>query len=147
MKKNILISILIIIIVGLFISNVYFWSSSRDVLKNEPLKESLKPELYFVMKNDLSCEVKLSSSKEEIGRVLSLLDLQTDSPKMLSDYGGTSPMLKFFESEDTLVFGLIAGGSGSTDIFVLDKKTGVFGRTESGNLAGVFSFASKGTCK
>lgn len=144
---KIYISIIVLLIVALIGSWVYFYVSRKDVLKNEPFEEILSPSPSFIMGNNLSCEIKLSSSKEKVGETLSLLDLETDSPKMLSGSGGTYPMTKLFESADTLVIGLVASGSGSTDMFVINKKTGIFARTESGNLAGVFAFASKGICK
>jgi len=143
-KKDIIYISIIVFLSAILAIN--FWT--KDALKNEPFKELSELENSgFLFKNNLSCEIKLSSSIEEEGIILSLLDLQTDNPKMLSDLGGTFPMIKMFESRDTLIIGLIASGSGSTDIFVLNKNTGVFARTESGNLIGIFAFASKGTCK
>ena len=100
------------------------------------------------MSDNLSCTVRKSSDKREIGTVLALLGLKTDSPKLLSNStGGTFPLTKLHEDEETITVGLIASGSGSTDIFVVDKKTGEFARTVSGSLAGVYAAASKGTCK
>ena len=126
----------------------FLYVSDRDVLNNALFDTSLKPEPYFVMSDNLSCTVKKSSDKREIGAVLSLLGLKTDSPKLLSNSsGGTFPLTKLHENKDTITAGLIATGSGSTDIFVIDKKTGEFARTASGSLAGIYASASKGTCK
>ncbi len=100
------------------------------------------------MSDNLSCSIRKSSDKKEIGSVISFIGLNSDNPKMLSgSTGGTSPLIKLFESDDTLTLGLVASGTGSTDIFVISKKTGEFARTSSGSLGGVYSFASKGTCK
>ena len=126
----------------------FLYVSNRDVLSNTLFDTSLKPELSFVMSDNLSCTVKRSSDKKEIGAVLSLLGLRTDNPKLLSNSsGGTFPLTKLHEDKDTTTVGLIATGTGSTDVFVIDKKTGEFARTSSGSLAGIYASASKGTCK
>ena len=143
-KKNKISTVIIIVLV---ILSAYLYFSGRDSLDNKPFEISLNPDPYFIMSNDLLCIVKKSSDKKNIGIVLSLLDLTTDNPRMLSNNGASSPMTKFFEAEDTLVLGLVASVSGSTDIFVLNKEPGEFARTSSGNLGGVYAFASKGTCK
>jgi len=143
MKK----SILYVVVIVLIILSAYLYFSNIDVLKNEEIGKEISGAPFFIMKNNLSCEIKLSSDKKELGEVLSLLDLETNSPKYLSGLGGTLLMKKFFESDETLVFGWVGVSTGSTDIFVLNKKTGVFARTASGNLFGIFAFASKGVCR
>lgn len=135
-------------IIALAALSGFLYLSNRDALDNRPFDTSLKPKPSFVMSDNLSCAVKKSSDKREIGTVLSLLGLKTDNPKLLSNSsGGTFPLTKLYEDEDTITVGLIASGSGSTDIFVVDKKTGEFARTASGTLAGIYAAASKGTCK
>lgn len=138
----------IFVIIILAALSGFLYVSNRDVLDNTLFDTSLKPRPYFVMSDNLSCTVKKSSDKQEIGTILSLLGLRTDSPKFLSNSsGGTFPLTKLHEDEDTTTVGLIATGSGSTDVFVIDKKTGEFARTSSGTLAGIYASASKGTCK
>ena len=126
----------------------FLYGSNRDVLNNRLFDASLKPEPSFVMSDNLSCTIRKSSDNREIGTVLALLGLETDNPKLLSNNtGSTFPLTKLHENEDTITVGLIASGSGSTDVFVVAKKTGEFARTVSGSLAGIYAAASKGTCK
>lgn len=140
--------IYILIIIVLVILSGYLYFSNRDALDNKPFETSLNPEPGFLMSDNLTCSIKKSSDKKEIGSVISFIGLKSDNPKMLSgSTGGTSPLTKLFESDDTITLGLVASGTGSTDIFVINKKTGEFARTSSGILGGVYSFASKGTCK
>ncbi len=126
----------------------FLYGSNKDSLKNKPFESSLRPEPSFVMSDNLSCTVKQSSDKSKIGVVLSLLGLETENPKMLSnDTGGTFPLTKLHESQTVITVGLIASGSGSTDVFIIDKKTGEFARTTGGIFTGIYADASKGTCK
>ena len=125
----------------------FLYGSNRSALNNKLFDTSLAPTPGFMMSDNLSCTVKRSSDRRQVETVLALLGLETDNPKFLSnDTGGTSPLTKLHEDDDTITVGLIASGSGSTDIFVVDKKTGEFARTGSGNLAGIYADASKGTC-
>jgi hypothetical protein len=75
------------------------------------------------------------------------MGLTTTQPKAKFESGTTSPMQKVFESESTLTVLLIASGSGSVDVFVIDKKNGHFSRAAAGSVAGVYSSASIGICQ
>ena len=102
----------------------------------------------FQMADNLSCRIEASSHKADIGQTISLLALTSEKPKVLfSGSGGTSPMQKLFESDDTLVVQLVASISGSTDTVVLNMKNGTFARSTAGNFAGVSASAGIGSCK
>ena len=122
----------------------YFVFLNNDIYNlNDPLTSKT-----ILLKSNLSCSAKRSTNKKDIGEVISLIGIDTDNPRVLfSNSGGTSPLKKLFESEETLTLGLVAFATGGTDIFVLNKKTGEFARTLSGNLANIYVSASKGVCK
>jgi len=101
----------------------------------------------FIMTDTLMCTVMNSSDREEIGERITLMGLTTKYPSAKHESGVTSPMKKVFESESTLTIQLIASGSGSVDVFVIDKKNGHFSRAEAGSLAGVYSASSLGICR
>jgi hypothetical protein len=143
-KDKIYISIIIVFVIVCF----YLYFGRKDVLHNEPFDVSLKPASGYVMSDNLSCTITHSTDKKDIGAGISLIGLESDNPKILfSAHGGTSPMNKYFESSNTITLGLVASGTGGTDMFTLDKKTGIFARTSTGNFLGVFAYAAKGTCK
>ncbi len=99
----------------------------------------------FYMDDNLSCEILTSSKRDEIGRKVSLINLNTSNPKVLFEDGFSSPLKISFETERMLVLQLLAT-SGSTDIFSIDKTSGVFARTGTGVLLDVYAIASKGNC-
>lgn len=101
----------------------------------------------FVMSKNLVGSVVKSSDKKEIGKKISFINLHTESPGVLFESGGTSPMQKIFEDDKILVIQQVASGTGSIDTFLIDKKTGKFARTASGSLAGIYAHASIGICK
>lgn len=113
----------------------------------EGIKNDIKPEPLFAMSANLSCRILDSSKKDEIGRQISFINLNSDEPKILFGEGGTSPMKKIYETDDTLTIQLVASGSGSVDTFVIDKKTGLFSRVSVGSFIGIYATASKGNCK
>lgn len=109
--------------------------------------EEIKGVPGFIMGNNLSCQILYSTQKEDIGKSISLLNLFSDSPEFLSPDGGTSPLQKAYETDNTLTILLVASGSGSIDAFVLDKETGIFSRVSAGSFLGVYAVAAKGNCK
>jgi len=137
--------ILYLIISVLLLLNIYQYF--RDPLKTDVLIEVENPFSGYVFKGSLNCVVQNSSDRESLGEELFLIDLETDSPRLLVNDGGTFPLSVMYDKGNTLVLGLIASGSGGTDIVVLDKSTGQFARTSSGNLAGVYAYSHKGFCK
>ena len=92
----------------------------------------------FSAKVNLSCEITqgilpIDTNKKKF----ILLDVDKDEAKLLFTEDKASlyklPLHRFFDSKDTVTLGWIATGSGSTDIIVINKKTGEFIRTTSGN--------------
>lgn len=102
----------------------------------------------FAMANNLSCNVLYSTDKSGIGKKLSLLDLETDSPKVLfeGEFSSTYPMKKIDEFDGALSMQWVST-SGSLDTIYLNKKTGVFLRAMMGNAVGEYIVAQKGNCK
>lgn len=100
---------------------------------------------YFY-NSSLTCVIKESTERGNIGNEFSLIDLDTSNPRLLKE-SGTYPLTVMDEGEINLTIGLIASWTGSTDIFVLNKETGEFARTASGNVGGVYAYAYKGFCK
>lgn len=148
MKKKYILLIIILIITSIVGFGLYFNSLSKIIPKKDMLEDSLGLEPYFFMKDNLSCKVKIASDEEEKGKNISLLGLESNNPGVwFPDSVGLSPMIKLHDSEHTLVIGLIAEYTGSTDIFLLNKKSGIFVRTTSGNFLGMYGSVSKGNCK
>lgn len=115
--------------------------------RNDIEHKAAKPNHGYVFKDDLSCVVQYSTSKDEPGRHISLLRLSSNEPAgLFSRSGGTSPLKKLFEDEDVLVLQLIASATGSVDTFHLNKKTGVFTRLEAGDILR-YATVSKGACE
>ena len=114
------------------------------------LDKDIKGNPGFVMQGDLACTIAISTSKEDVGKKVSLLALQSTEPKALFEHqthAGTSPMKVIFEDEDALVIQLVASATGSIDTISLNKKTGVFVRAQIGSVAGNYATAQKGNCK
>lgn len=139
MKKTIFIAI--IVTTAAFASG-YFFPKGDKLTEN-----NIEAEPTFYMSANLACKIIESSSKDKIGRQISFINLNSDEPKVLFGEGGSSPMKKIYETDDTLVVQLIASDSGSVDTFVIDKKTGLFSRAASGSFLGVYAIASRGNCK
>lgn len=140
MKKTILVTI--IVVTAAFTAGYLTLKISSNLTENK-----IKGESSFYLTANLSCQILESSSQDEVGRQISFINLNTDEPNVLFGEGGTSPMKKIYETDDTLVIQLVASGSGSVDTFVIDKKTGLFSRAAAGSFLGVYSIASKGNCK
>jgi hypothetical protein len=104
-------------------------------------------EQVSIMKDNLICTIEESSNKRSTGNRISLLGLQTDTPKTLYESGVTSPMEKLWESDKTLTIQLVATGTGSVDTILIDKTTGRFSRATAGSLAGVYADAERGSCR
>lgn len=100
----------------------------------------------FVFSNNLQCEILVSTEKDEIGKNISLLNLESDQPRALFASGTDSPMKKISEHDDTLTIQLATAG-GSIDSITLDKKTGIFARAAIGKIGEPYASASRGTCK
>jgi len=100
----------------------------------------------FVFGNNLQCEILVSTEKDEIGKTISLLNLESDQPRALFASGTDSPMKKISEHDDTLTIQLATAG-GSIDSITLDKKTGIFARAAIGKIGEPYAAASRGTCK
>ena len=140
MKKTIFITIIVAVVA---FASGYFFPRSNKLSEN-----NIEAEPSFYMTSNLSCNIIKSSSKDEIGRKISFINLDSEEPKVLfGDSSGASPMKKIYETSDTLVIQLVASGSGSVDTFVIDKNTGLFSRAAAGSFLGVYSIASKGNCK
>ena len=85
----------------------------------------------FIMADNLMGTVLKSSDPSDIGRKITLVGLQSATPKVVVE-NGTFPLTKMADSEDTMVLMLVTPG-GSVDGFVVDKKGGKFARVEAGN--------------
>lgn len=134
---------LIIIVAAAAFAGGYFIPRSNKLESND-----IQGEPSFTMSENLSCTILTSSSGDDINRKISFINLGGNEPKVLfSDTGATSPLTKVHTSDDTVTLQLVASGSGSTDTFVIDKKTGIFSRAAAGSFAGVYATASKGNCK
>ena len=140
MNKNIL--IIVIVAAAAFTAGHLTPKSSNNLTENK-----IKGESSFYMTANLSCQILESSSRDKVGRQISFINLNTNNPRVLFGEGGTSPMKKIYETDDTLVIQLVASGSGSVYTFVIDKKTGLFSRAAAGSFLSVYSIASKGNCK
>jgi hypothetical protein len=108
---------------------------------------------YFIMDNDLACTVYQSTDEKDIGRQISILDLETDAPRILygsrlneNGGGAKESMIKHYEDANTLTLRFKARVS-SVSTFVINKKDGKFARIAAGNLGGVYAHASLGRCE
>lgn len=110
-------------------------------------EKKILPNPLFIMSDNLMGTILQSSSKDEIGKKVSFIGLNSDSPKVLFESGMTSPLEKVFESKETMSLILVASGSGGIDGFVIDKTSGKFSRVSAGSMLGVYSTASLGICK
>ncbi len=134
---------LIILVTAVAFAGGYFFPRSNELEGN-----SIQGDSSFTMSENLSCTILTSSSGDEVSRKISFINLGGNEPKVLfSDTGTTSPLTTVHTSDDTVTLQLVASGSGSTDTFVIDKKTGIFSRAVAGSFAGVYAIASKGNCK
>jgi hypothetical protein len=100
----------------------------------------------FVFGNNLHCEILVSTQEDDIGKIITLMDLETDQPRVLFASGTDSPMKKVGEYEGSLTIQL-ATPAGSIDSITLDKETGIFARAVVGNMGSPYAGASRGTCK
>jgi hypothetical protein len=105
------------------------------------------PNTDFIFRNNLSGIINKSNDKSEIGSVITISELNSPNPKMIFDNSNSSPLTKFCESDNILLIGLIASGTCSSDIFLINKKNGNFVRTESGSIGGLSGTVSKGYFK
>jgi len=117
------------------------------LLSSMSMKETDLYAQSFIMDDNLMCTIEVSSDKTEVGKKIALIGLKSQTPKVIYESGMTSPMVKVFESEETLTIQLVATGSGSVDAIVIDKTTGRFSRATAGSLMGVYSTASLGNCR
>lgn len=100
----------------------------------------------FIFGNNLHCETMASTQKDDIGKTITLMDLETDQPRALFSSGMDSPMKKVSEHDDTLTIQLATAG-GSIDSITLDKQTGIFARAVVGKMGEPYAGASRGRCK
>ncbi len=114
--------------------------------KNTSLEdESIVGSQDFKMENELVCETVTSSNPENIGDKFSLSALNDTMPRVIFEVG-SQEFNKIYEKLNIIVLQLIAS-AGGIDTISIDTNTGVFARTSSGVMTGVFAIASKGTCK
>ena len=130
------------VLVGGFLA-VYFWAFHADFLR-----QNVEGTAEFFMAEHLSCVAVYATAKNEIGDQISLLNLDSHEPQvMFAAVGVASPMKKVYDTEERLALQSIAAGSGSVEVFALDKKTGIFARAIVGTRLGAYASASKGTCQ
>lgn len=96
---------------------------------------------------NLLCTIEKSSLDSEVGGEFFLAGLKSVSPRAKFESGNISPLEKVFDSKETLTLLLVAAGSGSADVFIIDKISGKFARASAGNVMGIYSSSSAGTCK
>lgn len=135
-----------IFITGGIIGYLFRGHQLQSQLLPSVIKE-VKENPIFLMGDNLSCQILYSTNKDDVGKNISLLNLFSNDPKFLSPDGGTFPLKKVYETEDTLTMLWVATGSGSIDAIVLDKTTGIFSRVSAGSFLRVYAVASKGNCK
>lgn len=104
------------------------------------------------MSDKLIGTIVQSSDKNDIGKSLTFIGLNSAQPEVLFESGMSYPLKKIFENESTLSLVLAnVSKSGGIDNFVIDKKTGKFSRVSAGLIeitgSGVYSVASLGVCK
>jgi len=104
----------------------------------------------FAMSDKLIGSIVQSSDKDDIGKVITFIGLNSSHPEVLFESGMSYPLKKRFENERTLSL-VLAGESksGGIDSFVIDKKKGKFSRVSAGliKMSGVYSVASLGVFK
>ena len=132
----IIMAIVTVLAVGYAVYNTFF---------NNFDKKTVSQTSSYTFGDNLSCTIKYSTTRDDIGVKLSLLNLNTDEPKLLFGDGGTSPVKKIVNDDTLLVVQLVAL-SGGIDTVTLEKKTGTFARTSSGSVAGIYAVAQKGNC-
>jgi len=138
-------SLLNIIIFILAALSIYLYNRQPfPVIDN--FSTSNSPYASYVYNSNLTCVIKQSIERSNVGDEFSLIGLDTSNPKLLTE-NGTFPLTIMYENEYQLTIGLTASWTGSTDIFVLAKETGEFARTASGDVGGVYAYAYKGFCK
>ncbi len=115
-------------------------------VQQSAIDQPIEGNASFVFGNNLHCEILVSTEKDEIGKIITLMDLETDQPRSLFVSGTDSPMKKISEHDDTLTIQLATAG-GSIDSITLDKETGIFARAVVGNIGSPYAGASRGTCK
>lgn len=145
MKKT----IYILIVMALF-SIVLTGCYKKTELNPNPdeiLKGEIEGNPNFIMSDNLSCTILASSDAKQIDRIISLINLNTNEPKVLFEEGGTSPFKKVYETDDRLVIQLIATGTGGVDTIFVNKENGVFARSSVGSILGTYAIAQKGNCK
>ena len=114
-------------------------------MQQSAIDQPIEGNSSFVFGNNLHCEILVSTEKDEIGKIITLMDLETDQPRSLFASGTDSPMKKISEHDDTLTIQLATAG-GSVDSITLDKETGIFARAVVGKMGSPYAGASRGTC-
>jgi len=144
-----IIKVMSFLLIITFIAVVSFYKGGGvdEPIERDILYMDLPDNKFFIMNNDLSCEIIYSSNENSVGTVIGLLDLNTKNPQMLGSLGGKAPISKLFEDENIIVVGMIAYSSGASDIFHVDKNNGHFARSEGGMAFGTYAYGSTGICK
>ena len=101
----------------------------------------------FFYGSNLFCEISTSTDKQEKVKNLTLTNLDSETVTMVLDNGYSYPLKKTFENSETLTIQLTATVTGSTDLVVLNKKSGNFTRTQAGSFLGDRSVSQNGRCK
>ena len=115
-------------------------------MQQSAIDQPIEGNSSFVFGNNLHCEILVSIQKDDIGKIITLMDLETDHPRALFASGSDSPMKKVGEYEGSLTIQL-ATPAGSIDSITLDKETGIFARAVVGNMGSPYAGASRGACK
>lgn len=101
----------------------------------------------FALASSMHCEVASATNPDDVGESIDFLDVDSETPRV--QFGATgvrSPMKRIVETEGLLILQLVASGSGSIDTLTLDKSTGLFVRTYSGDFTGLYAGAAHGFC-
>jgi hypothetical protein len=108
--------------------------------------QDVAPSAGFVYGPNFVGEVKKSVIATDVGTTVVFSGLDGTQPRAIfQSSGGNSPLKIIFETASKI--GLQLNTGSSLDSFVIDKKTGLFARTWSGNFDGVYAGASIGACK
>lgn len=141
--KNKFKSVLILLLSACLTYSINLNLKSLDFVKIS--KTAKENDFYFV--DNLSGVILNSNDRDKIGKTIRLSDIRGATPKIIYDNSSSRPLNKYCESNNSITVGFISDSSCGTDIIIINKLSGEFIRTESGNLAGMYGIVSKGIFK
>lgn len=119
-------------------------SSGLQLIPPANNKEIGIPDFQF--QPTLSCQIKISDNKDEIGKNLSFTSLDTPNPQVTYEGSAAVILDKVYDNNGRIIVQAVAGGNASVDTYLINKETGVFGKTSTGDFWGIYAMAAKGYC-